>query len=271
MMKYRSTGSCNRYRLVAVTILVVALLAGSGVVGAVSISAEDVPEEARVGTQVSSTVVLTDLYRDPNFESWTLDGVTDLENVTWTVTFHDAGGNQLSMNSVDGQAFSLGGIALEDDVDEVEVKVTGTVPTVEEYSYDPRQSFVVMELAQVREGGTRNRIDTWTIPYFTAESREARQAIDEAALAVEDATNRGGDVETARGTLQDAIAAYESASFDLAVTLAERASNEAEVAAQSAETFRLLLFGVAAVVVLGIGGGVVYWYQTKRKPYDRLG
>ncbi|SEO26046.1 hypothetical protein SAMN04487948_101393 [Halogranum amylolyticum] len=108
---------------------------------AVSVAESDVPDEAEVGSQVSATVTLDELYKDPQLEAWTLQGETELTDVTWTVTSYDQTGSKLDQQSADGQNASVD-VAAADDVSEVRVKVTGTVPEVENYSYDPAQQFL---------------------------------------------------------------------------------------------------------------------------------
>lgn len=266
-------GESNGYseRIVALLLVVVVLASVAQVVGAVSADVESMPDSGEVGSQVSATVLLTDLYRDPNLESWTLDGETALTDVTWTVTYLDQGGNQIDTQSVDGQELSASGIALDDDVSEVRVKVTGTVPAVRNYQYRPRQTFEIMSLTQTREGGTSNDIDSWTVYHYTPKSQTAREAIDSASTAVDDAQNRGADTATAEDTLDDAIAAYETGSFDLAITLAEKAQTQAQSARQSAETFQLAIYAGLGLVGIVVIGGLVYWYQNRETPYDRLG
>lgn len=261
----------NRYSKALVCVLCVAVLLAVPLVGAVTTTVEELPSEAEVGAQTNATVMLTDLYRNPNLEAWTLRGETELTDVTWTLTLFDQGGNQITTRSYDGQTFEHTGIELEQDVSEVAVKVTGTVPSVTAYSYSPPQSFSMMNLTQTRPGGTSSAIGSWSAHHFTQESRAAREAIDQANATIDSARADGANTDSAEGTLQDAIEAYETRSFNLATSLAEEAASEAESSQQNTQFNRWLLYGSAAVILIGAVVGAVYWYQNREESYDRLG
>lgn len=260
----------NRSSRLAAACLGLLLLASVPAVSGIDATPQSLPTEAEVGTQMSATVELTDLYRNPNLEAWTLSGETALTEVTWTVTMYDQGGNQLTRRSYDGQTFEHDGIALAEDVSEVRVNVTGTVPPVTEYSYDPQQSVRTMVLTQTRAGGTSNEIGNWSVPQFTEGSQSARTAIERASETIATASADGADTTAAEATLEDAIEAYETRSFGLATSLAEDAEAEAQTAQQSAQWGRWLLYGVVGVVLVGAIAGGLYWYQNRETVYDRL-
>lgn len=240
-------------------------------VTAVSVAEEEVPDAGEVDTKLSATVRLTDLYQDPDLESWTLMGTTELTDVTWTVWFYDQGGNQVRQESHDGPTLEQSGVDLDAGVSEVAVRVTGTVPPVTDYQYDPPQSFPAMSLSVTRPGGTSTTIGTWEVHHFTAESDAAATAIDEAAAAIEAARASGANPAEAETSLEFAIDAYEGENFALATTLAEEAESQAVVAQQAAEARRLLLFAGGVVVAFAVLGALVLWYRRRRQPYDRLG
>jgi hypothetical protein len=253
----------SRCSKLVVALLVFAALAVPA--GAASVADEDVPDEAAVGSEVTATVTLEELYRNPSYESWTLTGQTELTDVTWTVEYYDQTGSKAGQESVDGQNITSGTIAADDGVSEVRVRVTGTVPEIESYRYDPPQQFLLLSLTQAREGGTSNGIGEWNSHHYTAESDEARTALDEADAAVE-----GADAPAAEEKLQQAVDAYESENFDLAVELATEAQEQAESAEQSRQTRRLLLYGAGGLVVLGLlVGGVLYW-RSQQDSRDKL-
>ena len=257
---------CSRLLL---AVLLVASLSGAAV--AVSVGDESVPSDAEVGTQVSGSVTLTQLYQNPQLESWELNGTTDLEQVTWTVVFYDQTGSKIDQQSVSGQNLSGVAVGTDDGVDEVEVRITGTVPEIENYSYDPAQTFLFAELVQTREGGASSSVESWQVDHYTADSREARQALDEAKTAIDEADAAGANVGEAETTFNQAVNAYEDESFDLAVELANEAEGQADSSAKSSQTTRTLLDAGAAVVVLALlVGGFLYWRSTQES-YDRLG
>jgi hypothetical protein len=201
-------------------------------------------------------------------ETWTLEGQTELTDVTWTVEYYDQTGARVDQQSFDGQSFSGAQVSAEEGTSEVRVRITGTVPEVTEYSYDPPQSFTVLDLTQAREGGSSNDIDSWSATHYTQESREARNAIDDAAAAVEEVNSQSAEQD-----LQRAIEAYngDGDEFGLAADLATQAQEDAEQTRQSNRLTRLALYGVGGLVVIGLlVGGVLYWRSQQGGP-DKLG
>jgi TolA-binding protein len=244
------------------SLLVAGLLVSSLAVGsaaAVETSPEELPEESEVGTEYEATFELTELFDE--FEQWTLNGETELENVTWTVRQYDQADNQIRQTSVDGQEFNED-INIDEGTSRVEVRVTGTTPEIGNLSYEPEERFTVANFTQVREGGTQNEIATHDAHQYTTESKEARNAIDNASTVVD----RTGDQE-AQETLQGALSAYKAGNFGNAISLAGRAGSEAA----EAETRRsLLLYGAAAVVVLLLLAGGYYLYKSRQQSPGRL-
>jgi len=269
-------------------LLVVVSLAAVGPAAAVAVDDgdTDVVTEAEVGDQVSATVTLTDLYREPNWDPWTLQGETELRNVTWSVTLIDQQGNEFDTATYDGQQLSGGDgvqISTGNDVAEVRIELVGTVPEPEAYTYPEEETFVVASLTQARgEDGSRNDIDTWEAHHFstaTADgepgSQEAREAIANARSAIESAKAAGADTTAANRSLSNAIEFYESGQFTNAVENARTARQEAQQAESDVEssqqTTRLLLFGGAGLVVLLLIGGGVWFYRQQQDDYDKLG
>lgn len=235
---------------------------------AVSVADQSVAEEAEVGEQITATVTLEELYRNPEISEWDLAGETNLTNVTWTVYYYDQTGALVTQESYDGQSFRGATVRADDGVSEVEVRIEGTVPEVESYTYDPPQEFTLMELAQTREGGATNDIDTWTAHHYTADSDAARSAMDEARATI-DATD--ADTSEAEDDFDKAVDAYESGNFDLATTLANDAQEKAEASQESSERRQLLLYAAVGLVVIGLVVGGVYVYRSRQQTYDRLG
>jgi hypothetical protein len=264
MMTKTNLNRCSRLALAAV--LVLAALAAPA--AAVSVGDDSVPAEAEAGTQVEATVTLTELYRNPELESWELSGETELTDVTWTVVYIDQTGSKVDQESSSGQNLSGATVAADDGVSEVEVRITGTVPPVDDYTYDPPQTFTFVELTQSREGGASNTIETYETHHYTAESREARTELDEAAAAIESAN---ADTEAAERSFDQAVNAYEGEEFDLAVELANQATEQANSAQQSRQTRQTLIYaGVGVVVLALLVGGFLYW-RSQQETYDKLG
>ncbi|AFK19948.1 hypothetical protein HFX_2260 [Haloferax mediterranei ATCC 33500] len=237
--------------------------------GAVSVASKDVPEEEEVGSKVTTSVTLDELYKDPQLESWTLAGETELEDVTWTVTYYDQTGAKVDQQSFDGQNFSGAQVAANDGTSEVEVSVTGTTPAVEEYSYDPEQSFTLISLDQTREGGSSNDIDTWTAHHYTQESAATRDKLDSAQTAISAAG--GANTKDAQNQFDNAVEAFEGGEFGLASNLAEDAKTKANKAKQSSQTTQLLIYAAGGLVVIAlIVGGFLYW-RSQQSTYDKLG
>jgi hypothetical protein len=259
--------SWSRFSKLAVVCLH-ALSVASVPVAGVSVGDSTVTSDAEVGEQITATVTLTELYQDPQLETWTLEGQTELTDVTWTVEYYDQTGARVDQQSFDGQSFSGAQVSAEEGTSEVRVRITGTVPEVTEYSYDPPQSFTVLDLTQAREGGSSNDIDSWSATHYTQESREARNAIDDAAAAVEEVNSQSAEQD-----LQRAIEAYngDGDEFGLAADLATQAQEDAEQTRQSNRLTRLALYGVGGLVVIGLlVGGVLYWRSQQGGP-DKLG
>jgi len=263
------TNSNRSSRVVLATLVV--LLAATVPAAAVSVTGEDVPEEAQVGTQVSATITLEELYQNPQSEQWQLSGTTELTDVSWTIVYYDQTGSQVNLVEPTGQSFSDVEIAASSGTAEVEVRVTGTVPEVDSYSYDPAQRFQLMELTRSQQGGASSTVESWETHHYTERSASARTAIDEAGSAIETARSNGANPADAQANYEDAVAAYNDGSFDVATNLANRATQQANQAQQSQQTQQLVIYAVGGLLVLGLlVGGVVYW-RSQQGPDDPLG
>lgn len=226
---------------------------------AVETAAEDLPEEAEVGSDVSVTFELTGLFDE--FEEWTLRGETDLTNVTWTVRQFDQADNQVSQTSYDGQSFSEG-VTIEDGTARIEVRAAGTAPAVENFTYQPPQNFTLASFVQARSGGTAQPIGTYHVHHYTPESNEARNAIDSARATV----NSSGS-DSGRALLESAISSYENRNFDNAKESAQRAEEEAS----QSTLLRNAALGIGGLVVLVIVGfGAYRLYQSRKQDTSRL-
>lgn len=260
-MKMNSNRCSELLALVLVAMVALAAVPGAA---AISTDAENVPDRAQVGEKVSATFTLSDLYTE--YEEWTLNGETELENVTWTVTRYDQGNNKISQEEYDGESFDEI-ISLDNNVDRVSVRVTGTVPAVEEYSYEPAQAFTLATLSQDRQGGDSDEIETWEVAHDTNESIEAREELDSAAATIAAAKDGGASVSDAESTFDNAVSAYEGENFDNAANLANKAEDKAE----SAHRNRQLMFAGAGILGLAVVGGAFFWWRSQRDTYDKLG
>jgi len=249
---------CSKVALAVALLTVVAV----GPAAAVEATAEGVPGESEVGTEARASFELTDLYSD--YERWTLRGETELETVTWTVLEFDAADNQINQTSYDGQSFNHT-LDIERDTTRVEVRVAGTTPPVENYTYESREQFRFARFQQVRQGGTQGTIDAYGVHHYTAESKAAREVIDNASTVVE-----GSGSQDAQDQLSRAIEAYNSEEFGLAQDLASDARNSARQAKQSQQTTQTLLFGGLGVLALLVVAGGVYYWRSQQDDYDKL-
>lgn len=251
MMRMSSSRSF-RFAAILVTVVIAA-----GVAGAVSVSSQDAPQEAQVGDKVSATFTFTELYT--TFDEWTLNGTTELEQVTWTAENIDLSDNVIAERSYDGQSFGHK-VSKAEDVAEVRVTISGTVPEVGNYTYEEEERFLFAEFNQNREGGTSAVVETYDAHHFTESSKEARTAIDRAQAAIDAA---GGNQQAQR-VVDNAISAYRAGNFGNAVDLADQARERVESAQQQSQQFQLLVYAGIGVVVLGIVIGAVYWYRSQQ-------
>lgn len=245
-------------------LVIVGLVVSAGVVAGVSVTDQQSPTEAAVDSRIEATFTLTELYQEPSTEQWQLQGETELRNVTWTFHLVDQAGNVQATNSDDGQTANQT-VSLADRTDEVRVTVVGRTPVVENFTYDPAPTFLVAGFTHAREGGASTTLETYEARHYTEESQEARDAIESARSAIDAA---GGNAE-AEETLGNAVSAYEGENFDNAVSLARQAERRADRAQQTAQRNRLILYAVAAIVVVAVLLGLVLWWRS-RGPTSRL-
>ncbi|WP_226010777.1 hypothetical protein [Halomicrobium salinisoli] len=255
--------SLTRCSRLAVALLVVALLA-TGVASAFSVSAEGVPSSAAAGEEVSVTYTVDDPFTDaPN--EWTLNGTTELENVGWTVTVLRAG------NPIDDGETTYGDQTFERDLsvdnngDQVRIELTGEVPEVENFTYEPREQFVVASLDRVT-GSNAEEFRNDTAHHYTENSSAARQAIEDAESAIESA----GGHDEAENLRDSAVSAYEVGNFGNAQDLAQEAESKAESAQQSQQTMQTALMAVGALLVIALIGGGIYYWRSQGDDYSKL-
>jgi hypothetical protein len=272
-----SSNRCSEWAV----LLVAVLLALSAVPAATAIDAaeDSSPDDVKVGSSVEdgdAVYTLTDLYSES--DRWVLSGETDLENAQWTIVWYGQAGERLKRATPSGESFNVTIDRNDPDLDaeptRVEVRVTGTVPEVQNFTYDPQPSFTVAALGESPEGNNPEEILNDSATHYTEDSRAARNAIEDAQAAIDSAEAAGADASGAQDRLANAISSYEAENFDNAEELAADAQSEAEAAEEEAESGGgppLLLLGGAGVVVLLVLGGGLYWYsQQDDDDYGKL-
>lgn len=230
-------------------------------VSAVSTEVSGLPQSAEVGTEINVTYTLTDLYED-GVNRWTLRGTTELTGVSWTVAKRKLSGD-VSRDTYGGSSFETS-VRAEDDVDRVTVRVTGTVPSVESWRYEPPQRFTATRLVRIA-GENEDELGRWQVHHYTPESREARSAIEAAEAAM------GEDPPAdAERSLEQAISAYENGNFPNAISNAEDAEQAAERARASQRRTQLIIYGAIGILALIAVFGGLYYYQSRRDTYRQL-
>lgn len=265
------------------TVLLVAVLAVAfvGPATAITVDSEDAPAEAEVGSEVSASYQMSELFQNPTYEQWKLRGSTEMTgNVTWRIELINNQGNVMDSETKVGQNVTFDTtLDASQPIDAVVVNVTGTVPDMGNYSYEDPASFTVTSLSQVpvagSDEGNPSAIDTWNASQFTQESKSAREAIQSAQQAIDDAESAGAGVGDAKEDLQTAKRFYGNGDFEGALSQAENAEEEAKSAKSSAESTQqrndlLLMAGGVLVLLLLVGGGL-YWYSQQGDDYDKLG
>ncbi|MFB6093871.1 MAG: hypothetical protein ABEJ77_02895 [Halanaeroarchaeum sp.] len=248
--------------------LVLLLLVAAVPAGAVAISG-DAPATVAVGEKKTTTFTITEPFDE--YQQWTLEGHTELTQVSWTITTYDNADRQVEKKTVSGQSFTYA-LSADSGVVRVEVKLVGTVPPVTNWSYDPPQQIQYARFVQSQPGGSSDVIGSaMTARPYTQESADARDAIDQAQQAIQRAQSAGLSVGAARSDLQDAIAFYDAGKFQQAVQNAEQAEQKALNALQSKQRNRTLLLAAGAIVVGLAIAGAVYWYRQQGDSYDKLG
>lgn len=249
-------------------VLVALLVASVAPAAAVTVSDDASPSAVAVGEQQDVTYTVDDLYTD--YDRWQLTGETDLTDVTWTVTTLHVSGDELEETTYTGSTFSHE-IAQSDNVASVEVRIQGTTPNWSDWQYEPAQQVTMATFSQAQEGGSSEQIASYSARPYTEESQSARTAIEDAQDAIDEADSAGAGTDEAETLVDNAISAYDSGNFENAEDLASQAENQANAAAQSKQRTNLLVKIGAAIVVLVLIAGGIYWYRQQQEDYDRLG
>lgn len=249
-------------RTVALALLGVLLIGAVGTAAALSISASDVPDEAEVGTEVESTFTIDDAYTENS--QYTLVLETELQNVSWVVEEYDQG-DRVNQWTGGGQTFEQD-LSSNPTGDEIRIQVRGDVPGVGEYNYSDSENFTVTAIKS-RTGDNTQTLKTYGVHHYTEDSKAARNAIDSAQQAIDEA---GGSNQDAQRSLEQAISAYNNENFQNAISNAEDAENAAQKQQQSQQTTQMLLFGGLGVVLLAVVVGGVWYWRNQQDDYDKL-
>lgn len=255
----------SRYSRTVVALAVLGAVVVAGTALAVDVADQDVPSEAKVGDPARATVNMTNLYDDQS--QWTLTVETELENPDWTITYYNQTGGVVKTIRKSGQQ-EVTGSGVSSPISKVQVRVTGTVPEVEEYTYPANHTFMILELVQ----GT-DVIDRWNTFHYTPASREARRALNQAKEAMDAANASGASVDFALNDYQKAVQSYESGSFGVAKDLANSAEQNAKNAREDAMSgdegsggppLALIVIGLLVLVAV-VGGGIYYYRQSQQQ------
>jgi hypothetical protein len=249
-------------------VLVAALLAQGAV--ALSVVGDD-PGDVEVGSDVDHTVTVENLHQDPQVEQWTLEATTELDDAEWTLTYLDQAGEEIEKTSHEGGEINSSQLSTDNNINAVEVRVRGTAPAVEEYTYPDEEMVTVMTLTQSPANDVTSDIATIEAHAYTSQSQNAREALDSADAAITSANEQGANVQEARQRFNNAKSAYESEDFDNAVDLAGQAEELANSKVESSQQTQTILYAVGGLVVLALIVGGFFWYRSRQDTYDKLG
>lgn len=248
----------RRWALFLVALLAVTVLVPAPTM-AISATTNSTPDAAQVGENVSATLVLTNLYTEAP-KAWRLHATTELERATWSVTAYGLDGNELASRSFDGSSFSTP-VRAGRDISRIELTVTGTAPMVRNFTYRPKERFVLASFSRTGNQTTPTIIRTWSIHHYTTASRSARQKINATQAAI---AEDGGSDELEE-QVEFAITAYRHGNFDLAIAIADDAKDTAEDPDYPVGLLSGLFLG-GIVVALGTAG--IRSYRMRRREDD---
>jgi hypothetical protein len=224
-----------------------------------------------VGTDVDQTITITELHQSPQVEEWTLEAGTELESAEWTITYLDQAGEEIKQTSHEGQNITSDTLSTENNIDAIEVRVRGTVPQLDGYTYPEEETIAIMALTQAPANDVTNDFATIEVHAYTEASEQARENLDAASDAIETAREQGADVSDVESTFQSAVSSYENGNFENANRLAQQAQENANAKVQSSQQTQTILYAVGGLLVLLVIGGGAYWYRSQQDSYDKLG
>ncbi|MXR51849.1 hypothetical protein GRX03_09550 [Halovenus sp. WSH3] len=221
----------------------------SGTAAAFEFDDSGVSDEMQVGQQETATVVIQEPFAERDV-GWTLVVDSEFEDAGITITTTTVDG---TTNQVSGEGRAQ--MTLDNEgIREVEIEVSGTVPEIQQYSYEsPEQE----NFTALRINDSSGVIETWSVHRYTEQSREARNRLDE---ALEYTSQDSQD-------FQSAVTLYNSGEFEQATAEADSIIDSGE---SSEQTQTLLFAGVGVVVLLVLAGGGYYLYQQRSQNTNKL-
>lgn len=222
---------------------------------AISATTNSTPDAAEVGENVSATFTLTELSTEAP-KSWQLHATTELDSATWTVTAYGPNSSKLATRSFESESMSVP-VRAAQNVSKIKLAVSGTVPMVRNFSYKPKERFVLASLSR-GQGPTPTLIETWMVHHYTPASQAAREKINATQAAIAD---DGGNDELEE-QVKFAIAAYRNGSFALATDIAEDAKDAAEEEHYPVGLLSGLFLGG---IVVALGGAGLRSYRARNR------
>ncbi len=246
--------------------LVAVLALAAGAFGALGAEFDgEVPDSAEVGSEVEvEQLTLTDPFSVS--DEWTMQVRTQLNSPQLTMIARDGAGNPVREVDVFEPTTEL--VLNNTAISTVEFTVRGTVPEIGgegpgQFDYENRalESINVLEIREDLDSRTRSvENGTFTLHRFTEGSLMARQAIDNASDAAEEANS-----DQARARIDEAITFYNNEAFEAAA----EAAGDAERTADDSGGMTLLLVGGIAAILLVVGGSV-YYLRYRQQPESKL-
>jgi hypothetical protein len=239
-----------------------------GTLGATAVPFDGDPPESAPAEEELEVEELTMTEPFEVSDEWLMQVSTDLESPRLQVTAVDGADNTVLERDVTANRVQL---ELNDtSISEIRFAVRGDVPAIGDeglgsYNYEnrARENITLLQVNEVFEGQVRPvENGTFELHRFTPDSREARQAIDNASAAAEEA-----DSASARERIDEAISFYNEGVFDEAIAAANEAEETASSGGESRGTV-LLVGGLLAVLVAV--GGVAYYLRSRQEPENKL-
>lgn len=253
------SNSLNRYKILIILFItfLVVLLQVTPVV-AVTIGVSGLEDEEQVGEEIDLAFNVRDLADGP--ETWLLTGETELSDPEWRVLEYDSGEVQ-SETVIENDSLTYE-VDRDRDVHRIVVELRGTVPPIENYSYDPAEQVEVANFTQTNDTISQENW-VYSLRPYTEESEASRQALRSAELTILSAESFHADTSESIQLFQLATDAYASEDFETAISLAEQAEEQArqERAEQTAWN-RTRDGAILGVLLFGIG---LFWYWRRKK------
>ncbi|MFB6087803.1 MAG: hypothetical protein ABEJ85_04720 [Haloarculaceae archaeon] len=247
---------------IALVVLFTVSLAAVGGAVAMSVTADGVPQESRVGESVNATITIEDPFVNQP-DQWTLQGSTELRNVSWQVTILQQG-ETVADKTYGKQQFSQQ-LDAKNGGDTIRIHIQGDTPPIENFTFRPNETYTLFDLDK-KVGNNVEDINASSVHHYTNKSKSARNAILEAKRTINE-TNAGQD---ARNLLNSSISSYNSGNFPNAKKLANEAQKKARQAEQSAQQTQMLLYGAIGIVVVALVAGGIYYWRSQQDEYGKL-